>query len=139
MTEKLLIFVSSVQKEFAEERKALREFLRGDPLLRRFFDIFLFEDVPAVDRRADEVYLNEVERCHIYVGLFGKEYGKEGEKGYSPAHREFDLATRLGKHRLIFVKGAGDDGKAPRMQALIKAAGDQVVRRSSVPIFMALR
>lgn len=62
MTETLLIFVSSVQKEFAGERKALREFLRGDPLLRRFFDIFLFEDVPAVDRRADEVYLNEVER-----------------------------------------------------------------------------
>ena len=26
MTEKLLIFVSSVQKEFADERKALREF-----------------------------------------------------------------------------------------------------------------
>jgi hypothetical protein len=38
------IFISSVQKEFAEERKALRDFLRGDPLLRRFFDVFLFED-----------------------------------------------------------------------------------------------
>lgn len=126
------IFISSVQKEFAKERSALRDYLRGDPLLRRFYDVFLFEDVPAVDRRADEVYLHEVERCDIYVGLFGKKYGKEDEKGYSPTHREFDLATQLGKHRLIFVKGADDGDKVPQMQALIKAAGDQVVRRRFV-------
>ena len=126
------IFISSVQKEFAEERKALREFLRGDPLLRRFFDVFLFEDVPAVDRRADQVYLHEVERCEIYVGLFGNEYGKEDGKGYSPTHQEFNLATQLGKHRLIFVKGADDRDKKPKMQALIKEAGDQVVRRRFV-------
>ena len=55
---RLKIFISSVQKEFAQERKAVRDFLRGDPLLRRFFDVFLFEDVPAKDRRADELYLD---------------------------------------------------------------------------------
>ena len=126
------IFISSVQKEFARERKALRDFLRGDPLLRRFFDVFLFEDVPAIDRRADEVYLYEVERCDIYVGIFGDEYGQEDKKGYSPSHREFDLATRLGKHRLIFIKGIDDGGKVLKMQALIKEAGDQVVRRRFV-------
>jgi len=104
------IFISSVQKEFVEERAALRDYLRGDPLFRRFFDVFLFEDVPAIDRRADEVYPHEVERCDIYVGLFGEEYGKEDENGYSPTHREFNLATKLGKHRLIFVRGADDDG-----------------------------
>jgi hypothetical protein len=126
------IFISSVEKEFAEERAALRDYLRGDPLFRRFYDVFLFEDVPAIDRRADEVYLHEVERCDIYVGLFGEEYGTEDEKGYSPTHREFDLATRLGKHRLIFVKGADDGDKSPKMQALIKMAGGQVVRRRFV-------
>jgi hypothetical protein len=78
------IFISSVQQEFAQERAALREYLRSDPLFRRFYDVFLFEDVPAIDRRADEVYLQEVERCDIYVGLFGEEYGNEDEKGYSP-------------------------------------------------------
>ncbi len=46
------LFISSAQKEFAKERKALRDFLRGDPLLRRFFDVFLFEDVPATDRQS---------------------------------------------------------------------------------------
>ena len=49
----LRIFISSVQKEFAAERAALRDYLRGDVLMRRFFDVFLFEDVPAADRRAD--------------------------------------------------------------------------------------
>lgn len=123
------VFISSVQREFSAERKALRDFLQGDPLLRRFFDIFLFEDVPAVDRRADEVYLREVEECDIYLGLFGSGYGTEDQDGLSPTHREFNLATELDKHRLIFVKGADDSEKAPKMQALIQSAANQVVRR----------
>ncbi len=71
------IFISSVQREFAREREHLRDYLRGDPLMRRFFEVFLFEDVPASDRRPDDVYLDEVERCDIYVGLFGASYGFE--------------------------------------------------------------
>ena len=51
------IFISSVQREFAQERNALRDFLQNDPLMRRFFDVFLFEDVPASDRRPDALYL----------------------------------------------------------------------------------
>ena len=41
------IFVSSVQKELAEERRGLEAFVEGDALLRRFFTVFLFEDLPA--------------------------------------------------------------------------------------------
>ena len=73
----LRIFLSSAQSEFAREREALRDYLRDDPMMRRFFEVFLFEDVPATDRRPDELYLDEVERCDLYVGLFGKEYGPE--------------------------------------------------------------
>jgi ATP-dependent DNA helicase RecG len=50
----LRIFISSAQKEFSMERAVLRDYLRGDALMRRFFEPFLFEDVPAADRRADE-------------------------------------------------------------------------------------
>ena len=60
------IFISSVQREFAQEREHLRDYLRGDPLMRRFFEVFLFEDIPAADRRPDEVYLDEVGRCNIH-------------------------------------------------------------------------
>jgi len=35
------LFISSVQKEFAAERAALRDYLRGDTLMRRFFEPFL--------------------------------------------------------------------------------------------------
>ncbi len=48
---KYKIFVSSVQKEFKDERRALRDYIRGDPLLRQFFEVFIFEDLPASDRR----------------------------------------------------------------------------------------
>ena len=64
MKGRLRIFISSVQSEFAEERAALRDYLRGDPLFRRFCDVFLFEDVPAQDRRPDELYL-KIGRAHV--------------------------------------------------------------------------
>jgi predicted HTH transcriptional regulator len=128
------IFISSVQKEFAEDRTGLRDYLRGDPLMRRFFDVFLFEDTPAKDRRADELYLEEVERCDIYVGLFGDSYGIETPAGLSPTHLEFRRATELNKHRLIFVKGAEDAGRHPKMAALIEEASGQVIRRRFVSL-----
>ena len=126
------IFISSVQKEFAAERAALRDYLRGDALMRRFFDPFLFEDVPAADRRPDDVYLDEVEACDLYLGLFGDEYGHEDADGQSSTEREFTRATDLSRHRLIFVKGEEDDTKHPKMQALIRRAGDQLIRRRFV-------
>ncbi len=113
----------------------MKAFVEGDPLLRRFFTVFLFEDLPAADRRADAAYVDEVDRCALYVGLFGDEYGFEDEAGVSPTEREFDRATRRGKARLIFVKGAGDSTRHPKMAALIRKAGAQLIRRrfGSIP------
>ena len=124
-----LLFVSSVQKELAEERRAVQDFVRGDALLRRFFDVFLFEDLPASDRRADDVYLAEVDRCGVYIGLFGREYGAEDATGRSATEREFDRAASAGKARLIFVKGADDGGRDPKMLRLIHRAGAELIRR----------
>lgn len=138
MRGKLRIFISSVQSEFAEERAALRDYLRGDPLFQRFCDVFLFEDVPAQDRRPDELYLDEVERCDIYLGLFGKEYGNEDAGGVSPTEREFALAGELSKPRLIFVR-KGTVAGHPKMAALIAKAGSQLIRRrfTSLPELIA--
>jgi predicted HTH transcriptional regulator len=123
------IFISSVQKEFAEERAALRDYLRGDALMRRFFEVFLFEDVPAADRHVEDVYLDEVRRCDLYIGLFGDEYGFEDAEGVSPTEREFDLATAEGKYRLIYVKGTDDGARHPKMRALIGRVSPQLIRR----------
>jgi predicted HTH transcriptional regulator len=123
------IFISSVQKELAAERKALKEYIQGDALLRRFFDVFLFEDLPASDRRADNVYLDQVDRSSIYLGLFGNDYGFEDSEGVSPTEREFDRATVQGKTRLIYVKGQDDKNRHPKMLALIRKATGQLIRR----------
>ncbi len=123
------IFISSVQKEFAKERATLRDYLRNDPLLRQFFEPFLFEDIPATDRRADELYLDEVGRCPLYIGLFGDEYGYEDAEGISPTQREFERASKLNKYRLVFIKGADDPSRHPKMQALIGQVAGQVIRR----------
>jgi predicted HTH transcriptional regulator len=129
------IFISSVQKELAEERRAVKAFVEGDALLRRFFTAFLFEDLPAADRRADEVYLDEVDRCAIYVGLFGNDYGCEDKDGVSPTEREFDRATLRAKPRLIFVRGTDDKVRHKKMRTLVRKAGDQLIRRrfGSIP------
>lgn len=127
------LFVSSVQKEFAEERRAIKDYLQNDPLFKLFIsDIFLFEDQPARDQRSDRVYLNKVDRCDIYIGLFGNEYGYENTEGISPTEREFNRATTQSKYRLIFVKGQKDTGRHPKMRALIQKAGNQLIRRRFV-------
>jgi len=127
---RLRIFISSVQKEFAQQRLDLKAFLLGDAVLRRFVaEVFLFEELPAMDRRADQVYLEEVERCDIYLGLFGYDYGFEDSNGVSPTEREYDHATRHGKARLIYVWGSDEKQRAEKMRALVGKASGQLIRR----------
>jgi hypothetical protein len=126
----LRIFISSVQKEFAQIRRDLKAFLLGDAVLRRFVsEVFLFEEMPAKDRRADQVYLEEVERCDIYLGIFGYDYGFEDQVGISPTEREYDHATRHRKARLVYVWGMDDKKRATKMQQLVRKAGSELIRR----------
>jgi predicted HTH transcriptional regulator len=127
--EGMKIFISGVQKELAAERKAVARFLAGDPLLRRFFECFLFEEQPAADQRADQCYLDEVDGSDLYLGIFGHEYGREDAEGLSATHREFNRATEKGKTRLIYVKGADDSLRHPKMQALVEDAAGSLIRR----------
>ena len=126
---KYKIFFSSVQKEFKAERRSLYDYINGDILLSRFFEVFIFENVPASDRRADDVYLDEVRKTDIYLGLFGDQYGHADKTGLSATHKEFLLASQSGKPRYIFVKGDSDKLRHPDMLALIQEAGSQLIRR----------
>ena len=108
---KYKIFVSSVQKEFKDERKALKDYIHGDALLSRFFEVFLFEDLPASDRHPNQAYIDGVKKSDIYLGLFGDGYGVIDKQGVSSAHKEFLMAQQLGKSRLIFVKGNNDNSR----------------------------
>ena len=131
---RLRIFISSVQKEFAQIRRDLKAFLLGDAVLRRFVaEVFLFEEIPAKDRRADQVYLEEVERCDIYLGIFGYDYGFEDESGVSPTEHEYNHATRHGKTRLVYVWGSDDKKRAPKMRQLVSKAMIELCREAGLP------
>ena len=124
------IFISSVQREFTEERTMLSEYLRQDVLLGKFFEPFIFEETPAQSSTPQEVYLTQVERCDIYLGIFGYEYGNADSEGISPTEREYDKAAELKKHRLIFIKKDSSGLRDKREAALIKKAENEVVRKS---------
>jgi len=124
------IFISSVQKELEAERRAIKNFITHDALLRRFITkVFLFEDIPASDRKTDDIYLEEVEQCDIYLAILGNEYGWKNEEGQSPTELEFDQATKTHRERLVFVKGTDDTARDPDMVKLVHRAGRQLTRR----------
>lgn len=124
------LFISSVQKELGAERRAVKDFITHDPLLSRFIsDVFLFEDIPAKDRKPDDIYLAEVEQCDIFLAILGNTYGWKNEDGKSPTELEFEHATKTHRERLVFVKGSDDKAREPEMAKLVGRAGRQVTRR----------
>jgi predicted HTH transcriptional regulator len=126
---KIKIFISSVQAEFSEERQMLFEYILSDPLLGRFFDPFLFERLPAIDRRTDTIYLNEVQQCTIYLGLLGAQYGFEDAEGISPTEREFDHATLHHKTRLIFLTSHSASERNEKQNKFIQKAQQVLIRK----------
>ena len=121
------VFISSVQREFAAERQILAEYIRKDALLGKFFDVFLFEEEPACDVEARDLYLPEVERSDVYLGILGAQFGNADADGVSPTEREYDLATAKGKERLVFVKKCERD---PREERFVQKVQADVVRKS---------
>ena len=126
---KIRVFISSVQSEFAEHRRILCDYIISDALLGKFFEPFIFENVPAVNYSATSVYSNEVEHCDIYLGIFGKQYGFEDAEGVSPTEREFDLAGLYSKTRLVFLSNDDDRDRDLKERILIEKAQHLVVRK----------
>lgn len=127
---RLKIFISSVQSEFAEERAMLSHYIRTDVLLGKFFEPFIFEELPAVNQSPEQVYLGEVERCDLYLGLIGSRYGYEDAEGVSPTEREYDLADKSGKYRLIFINSTTEQTRHPKEAAFVSKIERSVVRNS---------
>ena len=120
------IFISSVQREFASERSELAEYIRKDAILGKFFEVFIFEEVPAQDRPASGVYLDEVDACDVYLGLHGSSYGNVDELGVSATEREYECAEKSQKTRICFLKHGGSAD--PRQAAFLARISADVVR-----------
>ena len=65
----LRIFISSVQKELAPERAALRDYLRGDALMRKFFKVYIEQSGTGT--------LDMIKRCRA-AGLPPPEFRQDG-------------------------------------------------------------
>lgn len=128
MAQEIKVFISSVQREFAEERRLLCDYIRTDALLGKFFVPFIFEDMPASEVSAQKAYLTQAAGCHIYLGIFGTQYGYEDAEGISPTEREYDTATAHFAHRLTYTL-LTNEPRHPKEQAFISKVEQNVVRR----------
>ena len=117
---KFKIFVSGAQRELKSERRAVKDLILQNPLLKEYFNVFLFEDVSAKSKSAKKTYMDEVGKSDIYIGLFGNEYGTVDKDNMSATEREFYEAHKRNKKIFIFIKDDTDARKNKRMKALIK-------------------
>lgn len=127
--QKTKIFISSVQSEFAEERAALALHIQEDALLSQFFEVFLFESLPALDASPPQVYLAEVAAADVYLGLLGSDYGYEDQTGISPTEQEYDAASAHHKERWIYIKGDSNLHRHNKQKAFITKVGAAVSRK----------
>ena len=122
-----LIFISSPQAEFKLIRKKLCYFILTDLYLKQYFDVFLFENLPANKRNPRNNYRGKVKKCRIYLGLFGKTYGSINSDGISATEDEYNYASELGKDRIIYLSKLNSRYKQSRkMASLIRKAKSEV-------------
>ena len=119
------IFISGVQKELKVERRAVKDFILGNPLFRDYFEVFLFEDVPAKSRASQDLYLQEAKGSDVYLGIWGDQYGGDGKGKVSPTEAEFREARKAKKNILVFIKGADDKAREEGVRNLIAEIKDQ--------------
>ncbi len=122
-----LIFVSSPQSEFARERKELCYFVLTDPYLKQYFDVFLFENLPANQQNPQGNYRDKIDECTIYLGLFGKTYGTPDGNGVSATEHEYRYATELGRWRVVYLKQLTPRARQAKKMAELIAEAKQAV------------
>jgi len=116
---KLRIFVSSVQKELDEERRAVKTLVTSDPFLDEHCVPILYEDEPSMLKPASQGYLNDLAKCQFYLLIIGSIYGKRF-KGLSPIHHEYHFARRKDLPILVCVRGDNKIERDPAIQDLIE-------------------
>jgi predicted HTH transcriptional regulator len=119
------IFVSGVQKEVEKERKEVQKLISETPILKDYFEVFLFEDAPARGKSSKDLYLKEVTEADIYVGVFNKKYGRTDKSGVSATEKEFRTAKENDKELLIFIKGSNKTKRDAELKKLISEIKDE--------------
>ncbi len=111
---KYKLFVSANQSELRDERLAVKEVITNNATLRGFFDVFLFEDLPAKGLSAVSTYLRQVTNSDVYLCILGQKYGDKGKDGLSATEREFRAFRKAkpGGEVMAFIQGASAEDKS---------------------------
>lgn len=95
------VFISSTMDEemlpFRAAARAVITELGGEAVL--------WEGITPRDQRAEDAYLEGVDRSSLLLLLVGKRYGVADETGYSATHKEVVRAGERGIPRLLFEVG----------------------------------
>ena len=120
MSDKLRVFVSSVQKELANERIAVLELISTiDPFLANHCQPVLYEFEPASPDKAIDGCLESVGSCHVFVLIVWREYGlRDGP--LSITHREYRHAKKLELPILVYIKGPAELAREQDTVTLLK-------------------
>lgn len=104
----------------------MKEVINDNSVFKEFFDVFLFEYVPASSRRPDFTYIGEVKNSDIFIGILGKKYGSKDADGISPTEREFRTFIEHSPHNdvFIFVKGREDEDRDEEVRKLFRIIKD---------------
>ncbi len=133
---RLKVFISSVQKELREERRAIGSLLATDPFLVESTVPRIFEDYPAPLRPNPRAYLDLLRTCHIYILVIGREYGRTlDDSGLSPTHEEYNEAQKRHMPTLVLLKGKEDSDRSDEAKELFasaKSAGHTYTRFGSL-------
>lgn len=124
------VFVSGNQTELSGERFAVKDVITNNPIFKEFFEVFLFEEVPATNRSPVLTYLEEVKSSDIFIGILGKNYGSINEEGLSPTEKEIRTFIGSNPHKdlVIFIKGINDQNKDEKVQNLIDFIKNPLIR-----------
>jgi hypothetical protein len=106
MENKLVIFISSLIGELADERYAAKEAVEAIPFTRPW----VFEYTPASTDPLEESYLVKVRECDLFILLLGQNIT-------DPVRKEWQTAVAAGKPRLVLLK-KGE--RNPEAQAFVK-------------------
>jgi len=104
MSQRLRVFVSSVQKELEDERLIVQNLLNTDTFLSTHCLPALYEFEPASPERALEGCLSLLDGCQVYLLVVGVQYGSL-VNGLSVTHAEYRRAKERELPVLAFIKG----------------------------------
>src|SRR4051812_18388250 len=102
MATQIDVFVSSKMMELKAEREAIYNLLSALTYRDIRLHAWVYEnDARTSDRPIRDVYLEALENCALYIGIFAKEYGEW-------TIDEFERATDWGIERHIYLKNLGE-------------------------------